>query len=63
MRSKIFLYEVIDVKMSEISASMKNVNTLPEISKVLDKYKETYLYAIDKAVDTQMEKYRALLRI
>ena len=63
MRSKIFLYEVIDVKMSEISASMKNVNTLPEISKVLNKDKEKYLYDIDNAVDTQIEKYRALLRI
>lgn len=60
MSSKIFIYEVIDINLSDFSQMMNSVTNSSEIREKVDSYKANFLSEIDIAVDKQIAKYKSL---
>lgn len=61
MSSKIFVYEVIDISISELSSMINTSTDVSEIINILSSYKEKVLSAIDDASRKQMLKYNSLV--
>ncbi len=61
MMSKIFVYEVFDISVSEFSNMINSVNSSLEIKQKINAYKIKLLDAIDNAANKQISKYNSLL--
>ena len=59
--SKIFLYEVIDISISEFSSMMSSAVNVSDIKTQLNLYKSKLLSAIDMAATKQIAKYNSLV--
>lgn len=62
MSSKIFVYEVIDISISEFSSKMNAVTSTMDMKHLLNSYKTKLLSAIDTAATTQVSKYNSLIQ-
>ena len=60
LSSKLFLYEVIDISISEFSAMMNTVASASEIRQKLSIYKSKLLTSIDEAASRQIAKYKTV---
>lgn len=61
MSSKVFIYEVIDISISEFSSIVNLCTSTAEIKNSLSSYKEKVISAIDNAADKQISKYNSLV--
>lgn len=62
MASKTFLYEVIDISLSEFTSMMNAVATPSDIRQCMAAYQSKLLAAIDTAATKQMSNYNSLAR-
>ena len=62
MSSKIFVYEVIDISISEFSSKLNAVTNTMDMKHLLNSYKTKLLSAIDTAATTQVSKYNSLIQ-
>ncbi|MDD7632231.1 MAG: hypothetical protein PUK64_09645 [bacterium] len=60
LSSKLFLYEVIDISVSEFSAMMNTVASVSDIRQKLSIYKSKLLTSIDEAASRQIAKYKTV---
>lgn len=60
MMSKVVLYEVIDIRMSEFSSMIMGVSSISELKNKIEAYKLKLLKAIDEASAKQIEKYNSI---
>lgn len=61
MSSKVFIYEVIDISISEFSSMMNRSSNMSEIKNSLTVYKENVISAINHAANEQILKYKLLV--
>lgn len=61
MYSKIFIYEIIDISISEFSNLINTSNSISDIKQNLSLYKVKLLSAIDNAANKQIAKYNSLV--
>ena len=61
MISKIFVYVVLDISLSDFNNQMRNVSTVTMMRSVIDTFKEKVTAAIESASSKQIEKYNSLL--
>lgn len=61
MSSKIFIYEVVDISISEFSSMINSVSNQSDIKIQLDLYRSKFLSAIDAAAMRQMSIYNSLI--
>lgn len=61
MSSKVFIYEVIDISISEFSSMMNMSRNMSEIKNNLTVYKENVISAINHAANEQILKYKLLV--
>lgn len=59
--SKVFIYEVIDISISEFSSMVNKSADVTEIKQILSIYKERVKSAIDNAANEQKSKYSSLI--
>ena len=60
MMSKVVLYEVIDIRVSEFSSMIMGVSSISELKNKIEAYKLKLLKAIDEASAKQIEKYNSI---
>lgn len=60
MSSKVFIYEVIDISISEFASMINPISTESNLKTQLDLYKRKVLSAIDSAVMKQIAKYESI---
>lgn len=58
--SKIFVFDVIDISISEFSGMINTASSLLEIQQRIKEYKIKLLNAIDDAANKQIKKYKSL---
>lgn len=58
--SKTYLYEVIDISVSEFSAMINAAKSSSDINHAIDKYKIEVIASIEKTVNRQIETYKTL---
>lgn len=61
MYSKVFIYEIIDISISEFSNLINTSNSISDIRQNLSLYKVKLLSAIDNAANKQIAKYNSLV--
>ena len=61
LSSKVFIYEIIDISLSEASSMINKSVDAPEIKQKLLAYKEKVKSAIDNAAHKQISKYNSLI--
>ena len=61
MISKICVYVVLDISLSDFNNQMRNVSTVTMMRSVIDTFKEKVTAAIESASSKQIEKYNSLL--
>lgn len=59
--SKTYLYEVIDISISEFSSMVNSAVSVLDVKQYLTSYKSKLLTAIDSAANKQIGKYRSLI--
>lgn len=59
--SKVFIYEVIDISISEVSSMVNKAADVAEIKQILSILKERVKSAIDDAAHRQVSKYNSLI--
>ena len=60
MYSKVFVYEVIDISLSEFNSMMNLASNTADIKKCMDSYKSKLISAIDSVAIKQIAKYNSL---
>lgn len=60
MMSKIFIYEVIDVSLSEFNQMVSSVEDVTTLKAKVNQFKSKVLSAIDNTVDKQVAKYSSI---
>lgn len=60
MMSKVVLYEVIDISMSEFSNMIIGISSINELKSETEAYKLKLLKAVDEASTKQIEKYNSI---
>lgn len=58
--SQVFIYEVIDISISEFSSMINSVSNTAELKQKMALYKSKLINAIDIAADKQIKKYKNL---
>lgn len=61
LTSKTYLYEVIDISISDFSTLMNSSVSALDVKQSLDSYKLKLLTAIDDAANKQMNKYKSII--
>lgn len=61
LASKIYLYEVLDISISDFLSVANKSTGLEDLSRIIDAYKVRVMEAIDAAQIKQIEKYSSLL--
>lgn len=61
LSSKVFIYEVIDISVSEMTSMINKCADVAEIKQALSIYKEKVKSAIDAAANKQISKYNSLV--
>lgn len=61
MMSKIFVYEVLDINMSDFNNRMRDVSDIAMLRSVINTFKLKMKQAIDSATQKQIEKYKSLV--
>lgn len=62
MASKVFIYEVIDISISEFSSAMNASTNTTDIKNNLSAYKAKVISAIEQAANKQISKYESLVQ-
>ncbi|MDR0994916.1 MAG: hypothetical protein LBL81_01340 [Tannerella sp.] len=60
--SKIYLYEIIDIRLVDFSSLANTANNAADLRTAVDAYKTKLFAAIDLAVNKQTAKYQSLLQ-
>ncbi|MBD5367721.1 MAG: hypothetical protein HDR83_00445 [Bacteroides sp.] len=60
MMSKVLVYEVIDIRISEFSSKVMTMASLDELKTVVEEFKMKLLTAIDEVAQKQIEKYQSI---
>lgn len=60
LSSKVFVYEIIDINIYELSNMINTAKSADDTNKVISLYKDKLLTAIDKAAASQIAKYKDL---
>ena len=60
MMAKIFLYEVVNIKLSEFSDMLAEVSSISDMKEKIDAYKVKLQQAVDDAANRQMVKYKSI---
>ncbi len=61
LTSKVFIYEIIDISVSEFSSMLNSISNSSNIKIQLDLYKSKILSAIDSATMKQITKYNSII--
>lgn len=61
LTSKVFIYEIIDISVSEFSSMLNSISNSSNIKIQLDLYKSKFLSAIDSATMKQITKYNSII--
>lgn len=61
LQSKVFIYEVIDISISDFSSMINSVSEQSDMKTQIDLYKSKLLSAIDSAADKQINKYNSII--
>lgn len=61
LQSKVFIFEVIDIRISVFSDMINSATNTTEIKQKINAYKIMLLNAIDNAVDKQIARYQSLM--
>ena len=61
MMSKIFVYEVLDVNMSDFNKKMRDINDVAMLRSAVDSFKLKVVQAIECAAQKQIAKYNSLV--
>lgn len=61
LTSKTYVYEVIDISISEFSTLMNSAVSAEDVKQCFDSYKSKFFTAIDEAANKQMNKYKSII--
>lgn len=61
LQSKVFIYEIIDISISDFSSMINAVSKQSDIKTQIDLYKSKVLSAIDLAATKQINKYNSII--
>ncbi|MDO4462234.1 MAG: hypothetical protein Q4C30_07045 [Bacteroidia bacterium] len=60
LMSKVFVYEIIDIKISELSNALNSASRIEELQSIISNFQNRLLLAIDKACNQQIERYKSI---
>lgn len=63
MRSRVYVYEIIDISLSDFANMIKDVNDVETLKLQVSAYKSKLIKAIDDAASRQSTKYLSILEI